>query len=170
MDNGKTRPLTLDGEGYEVVAKAVMALMDEYSAIAGDTIVFEALEDGKSGVGISADSSALVISETHDVLGGYSQRCQFVFFVVYRSASTTEREKLRAATFLDRIGKWLCGERVEYGGEDITLEEFPKLADGRKITRITRQNYYGTAPDDNGVQDWLLPVTVEYTNEIPPKW
>ena len=40
------------------------------------------------------------------------------------------------------------------------------MTDDRKITRITRSNSYGLEPNEDGVQDWLMPVTVEYTHEF----
>ena len=32
----------------------------------------------------------------------------------------------------------------------------------RKITKVTRDNSYGLEPQENGVQDWILPVSIEY--------
>lgn len=32
------------------------------------------------------------------------------------------------------------------------------------IKRITRDNSYGLEPQESGVQDWLLPLSVRYEN------
>ena len=47
---------------------------------------------------------------------------------------------------------------------------YPDLTAGRKIERVTRGNAYGTQPQENGVQDWVLPVTVFYKNVIEPEF
>lgn len=165
----KPKIIGLDATGYEVLTKAVLDLMKEYSEIVGRDIYFE--EIGKdSGIAFSADDGALIMSETPDVLGGYFQQCQYPFYVVYRTASTSEKQKLQVQTFLDSLGKWICKEPAEINGQTYILNSYPPLTQGRKITRVTRLNSYGLEPNAEGVQDWLLPVTVQYTNEIPPKW
>ena len=73
---------------------------------------------------------------------------------------------MRIQTFLDSFGKWLCKEPAEIDGEIVVLDDYPDLSRDRKITRITRSNSYAVEPDAKGVQDWLLPVTVNYTNEF----
>lgn len=161
----EVKPIGIDHDGYEVITKAVLALFSEYAEIIGRDIFFEELGDD-SGIAFSANSGALVLTERKDILGTYHQECRFPFFIIYRTASTAERYKLQAQTFLDSIGKWLCGEPAEVNGRLYKRMQFPELTEGRKITRITRDNSYGLEPYDNNVQDWLLPVTVEYTTKI----
>ena len=72
-------------------------------------------------------------------------------------------------TFLDTLGKWLCGEVAVIGDNEYRLTTLPDLAGDRKITNITRNSSYGVEPTDKGVQDWLLPVTIEYTYEYDRK-
>lgn len=161
------KPIGVDATGYEVLTKAVLYLLSVYPGLDGKEILFEEL--GKtSGLAFSADNGALIMTERRTITGKIWQMCQFPFYVVYRTASTQERQKLQVQTFLDSLGKWLCQEPAEVGGEYIQLTEYPDLSYGRKITRITRFNSYGTEPNDEGVQDWILPVTVQYTNEIQP--
>ena len=162
------KPIGIDSTGYEVLTKAVLALLMEYGEIVGREIYFEDIS--QSGIAFSADDGALIMSEVPDILGGYTQICQYPFYVVYRTASTQESQKLNVQTFLDSLGKWLCGEPAKVNGKTQTLDKYPELTDGRKITRVTRLNSYGLEPSADGVQDWLLPVTVQYTNEIAPKW
>lgn len=161
------KPIGLDGEGYEVLTKAVLAMMMEYSELIGQDILFEELGDSW-GIAFSSDSGALVMTERRTVTGRVIQSCQYPFLVVYRTASTQERQKLQVQTFLDTLGKWLCGENATVGGKTERRDGFPTLAGEREITRITRMNAYGTQPQANGVQDWVLPVTVQYTNIIEP--
>lgn len=66
---------------------------------------------------------------------------------------------------MDTLGKWLCREPVAINGESVQLTAYPELSGNRRITRISRSNAYGIEPNEDGVQDWLLPCTVQYTNE-----
>ena len=43
---------------------------------------------------------------------------------------------------------------------------YPSLSDGRRIMRVVRNNVYATVPNENKSQDWVLPVTVQYTYEF----
>ena len=157
-------PIGIDGEGYEVLTKAVLELLNQYPGLE-QAISFEGL-DATSGIAFAANNGALIMKETVDIIDHVTQECQFPFFLVYRSASTRPPQKVRIQTFMDSIGKWICKEPAEVDGETVRLDEYPELANGRKIKRITRQNSYGIEPDAKGVQDWLLPVTVTYTNEF----
>lgn len=153
----EAKPIGVDATGYEVLTKAVRDLLNQYPGLQGREIRFEQL-DADSGIAFSADSGALVMLEKRSITDHITQLCQFPFFVVYRAANTRDVQKVNVQTFLDGLGKWLCHE--EPGAV------YPKLTDGRKITRITRSNSYGLTPNENGVQDWLLPVTVQYNNEF----
>ncbi len=73
---------------------------------------------------------------------------------------------MTAQKFLDGIGKWICKEPVTIDGTIYKLSTYPKLTEGRIIKKITRDNSYGLDPNKNGVQDWVLPVSVEYENEF----
>ncbi len=154
-----------DASGFEVLTKAVLSLLSGYPGLKGREILFEELGES-SGLAFSADSGALILSETEDILGTIRQECRYPFFVVYRTASTRERQKLQVQDFLDSLGKYLCGEMAIVDGQSIRLTKYPILSDGRKIYRITRSNSYGLDPSESGVQDWLLPITVQYTNEF----
>lgn len=157
--------LTAD-EGYKTVRDAVKVLLNQYPGLFPDEeILFETL-DSNEGIIFSDNSGALVYSEKRDITDIVHQKCQYPFFVVYRSTTTKERLKLSIQTFLETLGRWLCQEPVEIDGNNVRLSEFPKLSEGREIKRITRQNSYGLDPRDDGVQDWVLPVSVEYTNEF----
>ncbi len=165
----EAKPLKVDGDGNETLAHAVGEMLNQFGALYGREISYEELAQ-ESGIAYSSDNGALVYSEQENILGGYTQECQYPFYIVYRLNSTAEWQNLAAAQFMDNIGKWICGEPVTINGEETALEHFPALSGNRVIKRIVRQNYYALEPNASGVQDWLLPVTVQYTNEIPPKW
>lgn len=156
------KPIGVDATGCEVLSNAILSLLNQYPGLNGREILFEELgEDG--GIAMSADNGALVMTERRSITDHVFQSCQFPFFVVYRTASTRETQKLQVQAFLDALGKWLCKEPSEACDKVCT---YPVLTDGRKITRITRSNCYGLQPNPSGTQDWLLPVTVQYTNEF----
>ncbi len=159
------KPIGIDATGYEVLTKAVLDLLGKYPGLNGKEILFEELRES-SGIAFSADNGALVMSEKRSITDHVYQKCQYPFYVVYRTNSTREKQKLQVQTFLDSLGKWLCKEPAEINGEMQRLAQYPTLSDGRKITRLTRTNSYGLTPNNDGVQDWILPVTVEYTNEF----
>ena len=153
-----------DVTGYEILTNAVLALLSHYPGLNGREILFEEL--GESGIAFSADNGALIISERRSITDHVTQTCQFPFFIIYRTTSTKEFQKLQVQSFFDSIGKWICREPVEINGETVRLSSYPILSDNRKITRVTRSNSYGLEPNEDGVQDWLMPVTVQYTNEF----
>ena len=159
------KPIGVDATGYEVLTKAVSELLNQYPGLNDRVVQFEELEEN-SGIAFSADNGPLIITETEDILGHVTQECQFPFFVVYRTASTRADQKVRIQTFMDSLGKWICKEPAVVNGEEIRLDGYPALANGRQIKKVTRQNSYGVDPNEKGVQDWLMPVTVEYTNEF----
>ena len=168
MDN-EQKPIGKDATGYEVITEAMKDLLNQFPGLSKDEEVkYEELA-ADSGIAFSNDAGALVYTEREDVIGGVHQTCQYPFFIVYRaSSSTKERYKMTIQEFLDAFGKWLCREPVLIDGETYKLSGYPKLAGTRQIKKITRDNSYGTEPQENGVQDWLLPVTVQYTNDIEP--
>lgn len=161
----ESKPIGYDVSGYKILTDAVLNLLADFPGLNGREILFEEL--GKeSGISFSADNGALVISERRSITDHVTQQCQFPIYIIYRTASTKEFQKLQVQAFFDAIGKWICKEPVDIGGEITQLIEYPALTEGRKITRVTRSNSYGLEPYEDGVQDWLMPVTVQYTNEF----
>lgn len=161
----EVKPIGEDPTGHEYMKRAIRALLNGYPGLDGEKIRFEELGE-ETGIAFSADSGALVMSERPSITGHVTQTCQFPFLVVYRTTSTREFEKLNVSAFLDSLGKWICREPVEIDGEAHRLLSYPEISDGRTITRITRSNSYGTAPNENKSQDWILPVSVQYTYEF----
>lgn len=158
------KPLKQDASGYEVITDAVRALLNKYPGLYEDErIRFE--ESGEeSGIIFSSNSGAVVYSEKKYVSGTVVQKCQYQFFVIYRtSASQKEDYKLTIVRFLEKLGKWLSGESVDIQNVEYELDKYPDMIKGRKIEEIAWNNVYSLEPN-NGVQDWVLPVTVRYTN------
>lgn len=166
MDN-EQKPIGKDATGYEVITEAMKDLLNQFPGLLpGEEVKYEELGED-SGIAFSNDAGALVYTEREDVIGGVHQTCQYPFFIVYRAASSAkERQKMSIQEFLDAFGKWLCREPTVIEDETYKLDGYPKLAGTRQIKKITRDNSYGTEPQTNGVQDWLLPVVVQYTNDI----
>lgn len=159
------KPIGIDATGYQILTNAVLELLSQFPGLDGREILFEELGED-SGIAFSADNGALVMTERRSITDHVFQTCQYPFFLVYRTASTQEYQKLHVQAFFDALGKWICKEPAIINGETICLKNYPSLSDGREITRITRSNSYALEANENGVQDWLMPVTVEYTNEF----
>ena len=160
------KPIGKDASGYDVLTIAVKALLNQFPGLyENETVKFEELGED-SGIAFSADNGALIFSETEDVLGGLRQTCQYPFYIIYRTSSTKERQKMSIQEFLDTFGKWLCREPVVIDGSEQRLSNYPTLSQGRKITKVTRDNSYGLEPQESGVQDWILPVSIEYTYDF----
>lgn len=161
----EVKPIGADVTGFEILTNAVLDLLSRFPGLNGRLILFEELSK-ESGIAFSADNGALIMTERRSITDHVVQQCRYPFYIVYRTASTTEYQKLQVQAFFDSIGKWICREPAVVNGETVRLRSFPALSEGRSITRITRSNSYGLEANEDGVQDWLLPVTVEYTNEF----
>ena len=159
------KPIGADPTGYEYMKKAVKDLLNQFPGLEGQNICFEELGES-AGIAFSADVGALVMSERRSITDHITQSCQFPFLVVYRTTATREFQKLKVSSFLDTLGKWLCKEPVDIGGTKHRLLSYPMIADGRMITRINRDNCYGLTPNENKSQDWVLPISVQYTYEF----
>lgn len=163
---GKPLPIGADPAGCSVLTGAMKELLNRYPGLPeGGTVRFEQVEED-GDICFSNDAGALVYSETRDITDNVRQTCRYPFYLVYRVKTGRESGKLSAYEFVDSFAKWLCGEPVTVNGEECRPGAYPKLDKGRRITRITRQNTYGSDPKEDGTQDWIAPVTVEYTNEF----
>lgn len=161
----ENKPIGIDATGFRILTNAVLELLSQFPGLDGREILFEELETD-SGIAFSSDNGALIMSERRSITDHVFQRCQYPFYLVYRTHSVQEYQKLYVQEFFDKIGKWMCKEPVEIDGETVRLSNYPKLSEGREITRVTRSNSYALEANENGVQDWLMPVSVEYTNEF----
>lgn len=161
----ENKPIKQDVSGFKAIADAVVELLNSYPGLNGSEITFGGLSEN-GGISVETDSGALVNTEAVDIVGNVYQTCQFPFYLVLRGDASTERQKLLISEFLDNIGAWICREPVTIGGVEYRLDEYPALSNGRRIIEADRSNNYALAPNDNGVQDWVLPVTVRYTRNF----
>lgn len=159
------KPLSLDGVGFDILKTAVLTMLNEYPGLNGREITFSGLTMD-DGISMEPESGALIYSETKNIIGEVTRQCQFPFFVVYRSGATNEFLKMNINDFLDTLGAWLSREPVAIDGVEYRLSAYPELTGGRKITNVTRFNSYALEPNENKTQDWVLPVTVNYTHEF----
>ena len=163
-DNNQDHVIGMDSRGYDVLTKATLELINDYPGLDeyyGEPVAFESLKE--NGLTFSADNGALIMTERRSITDYVRQTCTFPIYIVFRASAKERGAKLRIQTFLDSLGKWLCGEPTPEGYEPAV---YPELSEGRKITRITRYNSFGVEPNADGTQDWLLPVTIQYTNEF----
>lgn len=161
----EAKPISQDGEGFEILKEAILDLLNRYPALDGRIIAYGTLEED-TGISMEPESGALIFSEKTNIVGDVTRRCQFPFFVVYRSGATSEYLKMSVNEFLDTLGAWLSKEPVKIKETVYQLKEYPTLTGNRKITKVTRFNSYALEPNQNNTQDWVLPVTIEYTHEI----
>ena len=158
------KPLTLDNDVYEEMTRAIWSLFYQYGEIIGQEILFEKLS-ADSGYAFEAAGGAEVITRKQSVTGKITDSCQYPAVFIRRTASTSEKQKLDVQTFLDTLGKWICMEEVEINKKTYRLKEYPKLTRGRTITEIRRYNSSSQEANENGVQDWGLPLYIYYTHE-----
>lgn len=164
MVDNKNEPIGQDHDGFEEITRAVKELLNSFPGLHdGEEVKFEELDAG-NGIAFSNNSGALVYNEKRSITGIIHQECRYPFFLVFRTNSSMERQKLVAQQFLDVFGKWLCREPNIYERNTVPVD-YPNLTNKRMITRITRDNLYAQDPQKDGTQDWILPVTVEYTNK-----
>ena len=161
----ENKPISIDGSGFEAVKSAVVTLLNQYPGLEGQIISYMGLDES-GGISVEPESGALVYTESKDITGNVKQVCQFPFFVVYRSGASNEYQKFKVSDFLDALGTWLAREPVAIGDEMKILKDYPAISGNRKITSIARFNSYALAPNPNNTQDWVLPVTVNYTHEF----
>ena len=149
------KPIGLDGEGYDLLTEAIRSLLNEFPGLyPGETIKFEEL--GKtSGIAFSANNGALIMNEKTSVTGKVYQKCQYPFFVIYKTNADVEYQKINVQEFLNTLGRWLSKEAVNIGKIQYKLSEYPELTDNRVILKITRRNSYGLETNEDGVQEWL---------------
>lgn len=159
------KPISQDGEGYDILKDAILALLNDYPGLGGKTITFSNLKED-DGISMEPENGALIYVEKKDIIGNVYQECQFPFFLVRRSNAGSSFLKKEVNEFLDTIAAWICREPVIINQDLYQLTEYPKLTGGRKITGVTRFNSYALEPNSNGTQDWVVPITVKYTHEF----
>lgn len=126
---------------------------------------FSSLAD-KNGFGFFPLSGAVLVENRKSITGHVRQRCSYPFNIVYRAAPKSEEQKLAVKEWLDACGRWLELQPVTIYGQTVRLERYPDLDPGRIITSIQRSSPgHLEAAWDDGVQDWVITMVLNYKYE-----
>ena len=155
-----------DIEGTETITTALRTLVNQYPLLPEyDTITFANLGE-ESGKAIYPITGAVIQSETEDITGHVEQVCLYPFAAVYRGAGLSESRKVNVKEWLENLGRWLEGQPVVVDGVEYTLDQYPKIGQ-REIINIRRQSpAFLESTYDNRVEDWVIHITANYTNEF----
>lgn len=159
------KQVKLDVDGDEVITTAINKLLNEFPLLNGGEIIFSTLGED-SGLGWFPTSGAIIESEVNTVKGITRQKCNYPFYVIYRSGAAMAKQKMVIKGFLDNLGKWLERQPITVNGETQKLKAYPGLTGSRKITGITRQTLAYHDNTNNGVEDWAVLIAVKYENEF----
>lgn len=156
-----------DIDGYEAVTSALRELINEYPGIAeGDQISFSVLSKD-SGKAMFPISGAIIETEKKFILGDVRQVCLYPFYVIYRAAGLTENRKAAVKEWLDNLGRWLEGQKVNIDNAEYRLMGYPVLSGNRRFLSITRQTpAYLSATNENQSEDWAIYISARYQNEF----
>lgn len=158
----------IDIDGSEAVTTALLELLNRFPGLKPDErIQFSAVQND-GGIGFFPASGAVYLQNNEDITGHVKQVCQYPFVVIYRAGAKTETQRLRIKEFLDALGKWLERQPVTVYQTVYQLTEYPALASGnREIQSISRTNPGRlNAAYDDGMEDWVISLTLNYKNEF----
>lgn len=159
------KPVKFDSAGHAFARRAMRELLNQYPGLLEGECIKFAETDEKGGIAFFGNGGAVVYEEKKYISGSIIQKCQYPFVLVYRSSATQkESHYANIVDFLEGLGKWLVGESIVIDNETYQLEKYPEMTDGRKITELICDNVGEAEPDGDGTRNWLLPVTVRYTN------
>lgn len=163
LEEAKNKPEKYDAGVEQIITDVIGNLLNQYPALLkGEKIRFSVLEED-SGIAFYPVSGAKVMTESKSVTGKINQLCNYPFYVVYRSATTTENSKRDIKEFLDTLGEWLDMQPVIIANEKYQLKKYPDLSDNRKIEEISVINVSNPeAPNEDGVQDWVIGLSFKY--------
>ena len=158
-----------DIDGSDAVSKVLKDLLNQFPGLsAGDKVVeFSVLKDN-AGIGFFPTSGAVLQKNTEDVTGHVTQVCLYPFSVVYRAAPRSETQRMRIKEVLDTLGRWLERQPVTLGGKTYQLSTYPALTSGNRIIKTINRTSpaYLHSPYQDGVEDWLITLRLDYTNEF----
>lgn len=162
----------LDSVGYDLISNAIKEMVNKSQLAIDKGVKIKFAEcDDKGGFAFFANSGALISEEHEDILGNVHQVCQYLFTILYRTNTTQEKAKVLVKDFLDSLGRWLGLQKVIYAGKEYEpLDGFPKLNGGMVIKKIELNNpCFQNAAYEGGIQDWIINLTVKYTNDFERK-
>lgn len=156
-----------DVDGHEAITAAIRELVNQYPGLmSGDEITFSVLSED-SGKAIFPVSGAIIETEKRYILGDVRQVCLYPFYVVYRAAGLSENRKASVKEWLDNLGRWLEGQKVNINDAEYQLSGYPALSDNRRFLSISRQTpAYLSATNDNNSEDWVIYISARYQNDF----
>lgn len=159
--------IVYDVEGYDAITAAIMALINTYPGLStGESFRFSMLSEN-GGLSVFPNNGAIIQLERISVTGKVYQECLYPFMVYYRSAGLSETRKEGVKEWLDNLGRWLERQTITIGTTDYTLSAYPVLTGSRKILSISRQSpAFLNAINENKTEDWILDMSLRYTNEF----
>ena len=159
--------LRSDVEGYELVTKALMDLVNTYPGLEpGEDFKFATLPAAE-GVAIFPSTGSFIYDERESITGHVTQMCQYPFTVVYRASGLSHTLRVTAKEWLDTFGRWIERQPVQIDGSTQVLESWPELTNDRVIREVTRQSpaYLETVDEDKS-ETWIMDVIIRYHNEF----
>jgi hypothetical protein len=158
--------LRADVDGDKRISKVLVDLLNTFPGLpSGKTIAFSTLEE-TSGMGVFPLSGAAILTHKESITGHVRQTCLYAFAIIYRAAPANEDQRLYIKEWLDSLGKWLERAPVELSDETYQLEAYPATNDSRVIKSIARtQQANCDRVYEDGVEDWVLRCSLNYTNE-----
>jgi hypothetical protein len=157
------KTIKYDIDGYDILTDALKTLLNQYPGLeAGEKIKFTTLKED-SGIAFEPVSGAVIYSSKKYITGLTDQLCDYPFYIIYRTALDSQESKIDIKEFLDNMGKWLEKQPVAIDNTDYKLDQYPPLKNGRTIEEITRTSpSYPEELQENGVQDWVIGMTLRY--------
>ena len=165
MANDDNKTVNYDISSQEVVTTAIMEMLNDYPGLNGAEVAFSTLGES-NGIAMYPISSAVIQSETINIIGGVTQICLYPFHVVYRASGLSESRKASVKEWLDNLGRWLEKEEITINGINYKLSQYPELTGDRKIEKISRQTpgYLDTI-NENQSENWVIYITLQYINK-----
>lgn len=158
----------IDLEGSTAVSKVLSALLDQFPGLgSGEHFAFSTLPE-TGGKAFYPTSGAVYLENRESITGHVKQTCLYPFTITYRAAPATEIQRMRIKEFLDLLGQWLERQPIVIGDKGYQwIEDYPSLGAGnRKIKSILATNAsHLQAAYQDGVEDWVIGMQLQYTNE-----
>jgi len=155
-----------DVQSEDVITDALIALLNQYPKLSGQTISFGTLSE-KGGVAMFPMSGAVIERDTTDILGNHEQVCMYPFFVYYRVLGLTENRKVSVKEWLDDLGRWLEKQPITIGDTTSVLDAYPALSGNRKFLTIKRTTPASLDSVGKGQEEnWAIRLVARYQNNF----
>ena len=155
-----------DVQSEDVITNALVALVNQYPGLNGETITFGTLSE-TGGIAMFPMSGAVIERDAVDILGNHEQICNYPFFVYYKVSGLTENRKISVKEWLDDLGRWLEKQPITIGETVSILDEYPALSGNRKFLSIKRTtpatlDSIGKGQEEN----WAIRLVARYQNNF----